>query len=276
MADQSDVEIALVGAIASALYPQDISAPSIVAATCRVYRGTPTSAALSADLAAGVVNVTVIPDASAQENTTRFPDEPRIISSAVPGLTIGVDGVTATLAGQATMGQVAGLLVDNLAVVHRIQAGDSPALVAATLGTYLRSRRLVLVNGASITMPGARAVIGRVVSDQVVQRETRRQQQRFKVSVWCPSPSLRDLVAATIDQAFSASLWLPLVDGTSGYLRAISSAVLDQSQNTNLYRRDLTYSVEYPTVITTIVPSMIFGDLLLTPADAGSVQTLLA
>ena len=276
MADQSDVEIALVDAIASTLYPQGTAAPSIFAVTCRVYRGTPTSAALSADLAAGVVNVTVFPDASAQENTTRYSDEPRVITTALPGLTIDVAGATATLAGQATMGQVAGLLVDNLAVVHRVQAGDSPTLVAATLGAYLRSRRMVLVNGASITIPDARALIGRVVSDQVVQRETRRQQQRFKVSVWCPSPSLRDLVAVTVDQAFSASLWLPLADGTSGYLRTISSAVLDQSQNTNLYRRDLTYSVEYPTVLTTVVPSMIFGDLLLSPADAGSVQTLLA
>ena len=276
MADQSDVETALVTAIAATLYPQGIGAPSILPAPCRIYRGAPTAAALAADLAAGVINATILPDAAGQENTTRYPDEPQLVSAVVPGLSIHVVGQTATLSGTATMGQVAGLLVDNLAVVHRIQAGDSPALVAATLAAYLRTRRLVLVNGTTISVPDAAAIIGRVVADQTVQRETRRQKQHFKVSFWCPSADLRDRVAVVVDQSLSASLWLPLADGTSGHLRAISSVVLDQSQNANLYRRDLIYSIEYPTVVTTTVPAMIFADLRLTPADAGSVQTLLA
>ena len=97
MADQSDVETALVTAIAATLYPQGIGAPSIVPAPCRIYRGAPTAAALAADLAASVINATILPDAAGQENTTRYPDEPQLISAAVPDLSIHVAGQTATL-----------------------------------------------------------------------------------------------------------------------------------------------------------------------------------
>ena len=276
MADQSDVETALVSAIAATLYPQGPSAPSLITAPCRIYRGAPTSAALTADLAGGVVNVTITPEASGQENTTRYPDDPQLGTPVLPALTVAVAGQTATFAGSASLGQVAGLVVDNMAVVHRTQAGDSPALVAATLASYLRTRRLALVSGATLTVPDATTLIGRVVADQVAYRETRRQRQHFKVSVWCPSADLRDRVATVVDQSLAASLWLPLADGAAGYMRATASVVLEQSQVANLYRRDLTYSIEYPTIVATTLPAMIFGDLRLTPADAGSVQTLLA
>jgi hypothetical protein len=41
------------------------------------------------------------------------------------------------------------------------------------------------------------------------------------------------------------------------------TTVFDQSQNARLYRRDLLYSVEYPTIISDTQPSMLFGDLVL-------------
>ena len=94
--------------------------------------------------------------------------------------------------------------------------------------------------------------------------------------MWCPSPALRDLVAGLIDQALSDSNWLSLSDGTAGFVRMAHSKVFDQSQNANLYRRDIIYNIEYPTTISLTLPSMIFGNLKFTPADAGSVLTLLA
>ena len=276
MADQSDVEVALVQAIAAVLYPEGISTPSAVGPQCRIFRGWPTAAALNADLLAGVVNVTVFPDGSHPHDTTRYPDELKLITQNTPTLAITAAGTAATVSGVADPGQVAGILVDNIAVVHRTQTGDTPELVAATLGAYVRTRRLVSVSGATITIPNARGVIGRVVCDQTAQRETRRQRQGFRVTMWCPSPALRDLVARLIDQALSDSNWLTLSDGTAGFVRTAHSKVFDQSQNANLYRRDIIYNIEYPTTISRTLPSMIFGNLNFAPADAGSVLTLLA
>ncbi len=276
MADQSDVEAALVTAIAAILYPQGADAPSLIGSRCRIFRGWPSTAALNADLAAEVINITIFPDGSGHQDTTRYSDEPRLVSRNVPTLIVDVAGTTVTFAGVIGAGQVAGILVDNMAVVHRVQDGETLELVAATLGAYLRTRRLVSVVGASITIPNARAVIGRVVADQTVQRETRRQRQGFRATIWCPSAALRDTVAGLIDRGLSDSNWLALPDRTSGFIRGATTKVFDQSLNANLYRRDIIFDIEYPTTITEMLPTMIFGNLNFTPADAGSVQTLLA
>ena len=276
MADQSDIETSLVSAIGQALYPLGPLAPGLMANVYRIFRGAPAATVLTADLAAGIVNVTVAPDPALHADVTRYLDEPQIISNNAPTLGITIAGTTATVVGTPAVGQVAGLLIDNFAVVHRLQQGDTADLIAATLGTYARTRTFVIVQGARVSIPNARSLTGRVVSDRSVQREVRRQQQGFRVTLWCPSPLLRDAVGAAVDQALTNSNWLPLADGTLAYLRAHGSTVFDQSQNANLYRRDLLYAVEYATTVTATLPSMIFGDLIFAPTDTGSVKSLLA
>ena len=279
MADQSDVETVLATLVGAVVYPQGIVAPSILGVTCRIYRGWPNSAALDADLAAGRVNITVFPDARHQQNTTRWANEDAVTQAIVPTLTIATAMVggasTATIGGTAGLGQLAGLLVDNLAVVHRTAAGDTPEVVAATLASYLRTQRIAVLAGATITIPGTHLVVGRVVADQYVQKQTRRQRQNFRISCWCPNPATRDVVAAAVDAALAAQDFITLPDGTFGRLRFVSSTVFDQSQDASLYRRDLLYGVDYATTQTIVLPSMIFGDAELSPNGASAVQSLL-
>ena len=276
MADQSDIETSLVAAIGQALYPQGPTAPGVMGNVYRIFRGTPAATVLTTDLAAGIINVTVVPDPTLHADVTRYLDDPQIFNAPAPTLGVAVAGTTATVTGTPATGQVAGLLIDNFAVVHRLQQGDTVELIAATLGTYARTRTFVVVQGARISIPNAHSLIGRVVRDRSIQREIRRQQQGFRVTLWCPSPSARDAVGAAVDQTLTNSNWLPLADGTLAYLRAHGSNVFDQSQNANLYRRDLVYAIEYATTVTSILPSMIFGDLVFSPTDTGSVKSLLA
>ena len=70
-------------------------------------------------------------------------------------------------------------------------------------------------------------------------------------------------MATAVDQALSTQRFIALPDGTSGRLTYAGNTVFDQSQNARLYRRDLTYNVEYPTILSTTLPAMLFGDLLL-------------
>ena len=279
MADQSDVETALTTLVGSVIYPQGTSSPSILGVTCRIYRGWPNTAALDADLATGNVNITVFPNARHQQNTTRWTEEYGVTQPMTPTLTITTamtDAVsTATIGGTADLGQIAGLLVDDVAVVHRTAAGDTPELVAALLATYLRTQRVATVAGATITVPGAHLIVGRVVADQQVLQEIRRQRQGFLVSCWCPDPAMRDTAGSAIDVALAAQNFITLPDGTSGRLRFVSSTVFDQSEDASLYRRDLLYDVDYGTTQVTTVPSMIFGDAVFTPAGAGIVKSLL-
>jgi len=98
--------------------------------------------------------------------------------------------------------------------------------------------------------------------------------QGFRLSCWCPTPALRDQTAILIDQALSTQTFLTLADTSQARLREVDTLVFDQSQNANLYRRDLLVAVEYPTTITTTLPAVIFGNSLLL-SDGVQSQSLL-
>ena len=60
MADQADVETALAALVANALYPNGTSATSAIGNMCRIYRGFPAAPSLDVDLAAGVLNISIV------------------------------------------------------------------------------------------------------------------------------------------------------------------------------------------------------------------------
>jgi len=274
MADLSDVETTLAALVETLVYPAGTNAPSINDALIRVYRGWPNQSALNADLAAGTINITLFPDARAARISTRYLDPPIALAPVIPTLGVSMSGQTATFTGSAGLGQLAGLLIDNTAFVHRTQSGDTPEAVAAALAAYVRTQRIAQLNGASLTIPGAGSIIGRVVADQQARVETRRQHQTIRLSCWCPTPATRDLIAAAIDQGLSQRLFLTLPDGSSARLREAGTLVFDQSQNANLYRRDLLLDVEYATTITETLPALIFGNSQISPNGASSTSLL--
>jgi hypothetical protein len=266
MADQSDVENALVSLIANALYPNGTDAPSVAGPDCRIYRGWPNSAALDRDLAAGKINVTVFPGSGAGRTTTRYAEQ-WVGPPAPPSLTVAVAGTSVTFGGSGKIGQIAGILVDGKGYAYRTRTGDTPELVAANLAAMARDNSIVRLSQGTLTIAGAGSVLGRVVADAPVQQEVRRQEQDFRATCWCPTPASRDSVATAIDQALSSIRFLALPDGTQGRLLYSGTTVFDQSQNASLYRRDLMYSVEYATILSASQPAMLFGNLVLNAAS---------
>ena len=276
MADQSDVETALAGIAGGALYPGGIEAGCVVPrAICRIYRGWPTRVALDADLAAGRVNVSVGAVAGSAKLTTRYPDHWKVASPVAPALSASVAGVVATFAGTAAVGQLAALLVDGRAAVHRTVAGDTPASVAAALAAELAQVGIAAsANGAAVACAGAYSVVARVTADQTATRETRRQQQHFVVTCWCADPAMRDAIGSALDAALSAIDFVGLPDGSSGRLLFVASAVSDRWEDATLYRRELTYSVEYATTITQVQPCLIVGGTEMAP-DGTTIANVL-
>lgn len=262
MADQSDVESALVTAATAALYPDGTGGASVPGPDCRIYRGWPNSTALNADLADGKINVTVFPGGNTARTTTRY-SETWMGAPAQPRLTVSVNDASVTFGGMADVGQVAGILVDGVRYAYRIRSGDTPELVAATLASMIRGRSIVQLSDSTLTIAGARDLVARVVADAPVQQEVRRQEQDFRITCWCPTPAIRDVTAATIDRAISGIRFLPLADGATARLTYAGTMVFDQSQNARLYRRDINYLVEYPTIISSNNPAMLFGNVVL-------------
>lgn len=266
MADQSDVEAALLALISSAIYPAGPSSGSTVSVDCRIYRGWPNSSALDSDLRAGLANVTVFPTPDSGQVTTRHLPIWQATPAAVT-LMASVSGNTVTISGTPSAGQVAGLLVDQRAYAYAVQATDTPASVAANLASQARPAIIVQQSGATITIPGAYSLKARVVAQAQATSQIRRQRHDLRVTCWCPSPNARDAIATAIDQAFALVRFIPLPDGTEAHLTYRGTTVLDQSQDALLYRRDLVYSLEYPTIVTQAQPAMLWGQLGLGAAE---------
>ena len=259
MPDQSDVAASLAAAATDALYPNGPAFPSALGVLCRVFRGFPTGSALEADLAAGRVDISVMPVDGSYRNTTRY--MPTFLNTPVtPTLTVATAGNTVVFAGVADPGQLAGVLVDGRSYVYRTTAADSPATVAANLAVMVRADRPATLSGQSVYFPGAFRVVGRTVADTPDTTELRRQTEEFRVSVWAPSAALRDAAGALLDATLAAVPFLDVAD-TACRLLAGGSATSDKSQSAGLYRRDLLFSVEYPTTAITSRPAMLFGTL---------------
>ena len=258
MADSSDCENSLVNAIASVLYPTGTSGSPLVA-PARVYRGWPSNETLDADLQAGTLNVTVYPRRGMMRNTTRYQQQDAVITSApTPTFTVSVSGATVTFGGTAGAGQVVGIQVGRTIYAYRCVAGDTPATVAAFLGGLVSGATIA---GPAVTLPTNTTVIARVAADVSSITEVRRQEMHFMVSFWSGTPAQRDAAASAVDAALANTPWIALADGTSGRLIWAGGDTTDRSENSNAYRRDLFYSIEFPTTLAALLPLMLFGGI---------------
>jgi len=273
MADQSDVETALVSVIANALYPDGMAAASAVGSVCRVYRGFPSSPTLGPDLAAGILHVTV-DGGAAVKNVTRYPRRWEVVAPVPATLSVSAGPQRASFAGICAVGQLAGIAVNGAIFPYAVQANDSPATVASNLAALLRaSGWLVDYAGTTITVPNAQSFTARVVNGAQALQEIKRQIQDFDISLWCPSPALRDAAAALIDEAVANIQFLALADGSSARVIYAGTETEDGSANATLYKRVLRYSAEYPTTIAQLEPAMLFGVENLS-ANAAFVESL--
>lgn len=261
MAGLSDVETALTRLAMQAAYPNGSSSASITGHDCRVYRGWPLPASLNNDLRNGTVNITVFPDEQAGRVTAFFLDNTTQVSSSRSLLSPAVEGTSVTFDGTAQSGQLAGLLVDGKAYPYVIAAGDSAASVAANLTSMVGIDQITTLTGATIDIPGAAHVIARVVVQNQYQQQVRRQERLFHIACWCPSPAARDQMAIAIDQVIAPLKFLSFPEGTCGRILYHGTTITDRDEDAFLYRRDLIYQVEYPTITISPIGEMLFGDL---------------
>ena len=80
-----------------------------------------------------------------------------------------------------------------------------------------------------------------------VRKEIRRQERSIQVSVWSSDPAQRDTLGIVVDAFFAINPRLTASTGEVFYVRYKSEAQVDEHQKTNIYRRDLILSAEYPT-----------------------------
>ncbi len=272
MADLSDIEAALAAMANAAVYPGGPSTPSALpgGAAARIYRGWPDAAALDADIAAGTVNVSVFSLPGHSRTTTRYPREWRFIGRAAPTLTVTTSGATATFAGTGGSGQLAGIRANGAA--YAVQAPAAAADVASALAAVVPG---AVASGPTVTVPAAADFLARVEAPATVQRELRRQVQGVRLTVWASTPAMRDAATALVDASFVPIDFLPLPDGTEAWVRYGGTAVDDVPTKDSLWKRTLSFLVEYASVQTAQAPCVLFG-VTNVSADQAVFETLVS
>lgn len=162
MATLADVENAIVGIVAGALFPGTTYKPLSYAAsvlgglTIKVYRGWPDADRLNKDLAAGTAHVSVFPDNITRLMTRFLTDWEPSATVAAPSLTVAVVGNVVTFGGAATPGQAAGIALGDAPYLatwtYRPMAGDTPAKVAAAFAAMIPG---ATASGAVLTIDEA-------------------------------------------------------------------------------------------------------------------------
>jgi len=269
MADLSDVEIALGLGIQNALYPNGESNPSAVGLDTVIMRGWPSETqvnnAVSATPATALVSVVVkrgVNRLVSHFNGGWIP----LPSNPSPTLTVAVADDVATFGGDfsglplnlaitagnrfAQFSINADGTTGNFTIDDMLTSQIFPAtgLLGNLLATIVSLFPGASVSGDAVTIPNLSSV--RIGTTGQAVREVRRQAQQFQVTVWAPTPLARDAIGKAIDTYFATSLRLAYSDGTGGKIDYVGSGDADTQQNANVLKRDLVYSIEYPTVET--------------------------
>jgi hypothetical protein len=274
MADLSDVSAALVGLIGATLYPNGASQPSVVNTGVKIFAGWPIPEQLDSDLAAGLANVSVYPRPE-NRNTTRYMNDWQSVSLNTASLTLSIAGQTVTVAGTvpgASNPHNLVVFVNGSPYVYPVQPTDTLSSIAAALAALIvASVAGTSSTGAVITVPApAQINAARVGITGVSANEIRRQEQLYQIGVWSPTPGARDKIAIAIDLALAALPRFTLADDSVCRLIWKSSLQSDKFEKQNLYRRDLFYTAEFPTIQTETETQITQTKLNVQAAPAGT------
>lgn len=252
MADLSDVESALVSNITATVYPTGSSNPSILGVQVAIARGWPLAADIDRDLGAGKCIVSVYSQPNVERNTTRYPKDDQVLTAPVHTLTAAVNGNKITIGGTVTVPQNVIVLIGTALVFpYQVQSTDTLDVIATGLATLIAvSFPGTSASGPDITIAGSPGAIqARVASAAMIWTEQRRQERGIQIVCWCPTPALRDTLAAAIDLALAQIDFLTLTDSSAARIRYERTIETDSGEKVQIFRRDLFYTVEYPTTV---------------------------
>ena len=265
MADISDVENALVSLIEQIAYPSGTANPSVLLdqnsnpVKVQIYRGWPIPAQLDADMLAGnIVDVSIFPTA-VERNTTRYGSDYETQSFPAATLTLVAGTTTLTVGGTISQPQNVAAIVNGIGYSYGVQANDTLTSIATGLAALINEDTACTSSGPVITIPTANELIPRIGVVGIAYKEVKRQTRNVMISFWCPNPALRDAAGKLFDPALASIEFLTLTDSTACRFIYANSPITDQPEKETVYRRDLVYSVEYPTTVAIAAPTVTIG-----------------
>ena len=137
-------------------------------------------------------------------------------------------------------------IVDNIGYAYPLKDTDTLNDIATGLEALIPNA--VAVDNV-VTVPGAYSVIVRISVCGMVAYESKRQEKLYYVTVWANTPELRETVGSAIDVSLGDIERADLPDGSAAAITYKGSQEDDHLQKSIIYRRDLIYTIEYPTLV---------------------------
>jgi hypothetical protein len=248
VADQLDVEQALVGLLTGVIYPTGTGVPPAQGVPAQVFPGWPTPARLDALMSAGTACVWVYARPEVKE-LTRYPMvwQNGVITPAT--LTATVSGNTVTIGG-AMPSPISPhnifVLLLGQAFGYPVQPGDTPSTIASALAALIAAAFPGTTStGPVITVDSGGILTARVGTVGTTIEEVGRFEQAFQIVIATNTPASRIALAAAVLPVLMATNFLTMPDGSAARLRVGAPVDVDIVQKASIYRRDIRVSVEY-------------------------------
>jgi len=155
--------------------------------------------------------------------------------------------------------------IDDLAHPATVYAGwPTQQNLAEVVAKGIRSQVSVYaLPGERNTTRFPRDPVPRPGSSEIVSL-LRQQEKSFMVTVWAPAPDVREALAEAIDSRLGTMDWLPLPD-FPGRIRYQSTYEEEPQDRLQVFRRSLTYSVEWATTAVTPATKIVANRFTLEP-----------
>jgi hypothetical protein len=251
MADPSEILNVIAAQVAAIVYPNGTGSPSVTGTVVSVYAGWPVHSVLDTDIQAGITHISVYPMEGEQKIPTALGRPYRAVDCGDPSVIATVSGTAVTLSGTVSTPQNLYFLVDGSGYHYSVQSGDTLTSIATAITTLIPNASNV---EEVISLPQATQIVARVGGVGTEARELRRQAKEYRITVWAPTTLLRDTLGGALDEGLSINSSLQLLDNLPAFMIYARSMY---SQNTQIYRRDMVFSVNYATSQTLSAPQVV-------------------
>ncbi|MBS1088455.1 hypothetical protein [Gluconobacter wancherniae] len=264
MADASSVGQALAYVCAGIIYPNGLNAASLTGRQTVVRRGwlLPSDLFTAQNIRNGIDFVTV----TLSSHDSRVCAEPlgrpwRTGEQIGATVSVGVEGggvrvvLPSGVAATGVIGIWNSAVGISSCVAYAARQDDNASKIAAGLADVFPG---AVVDGSLIRVPGIQ-LNGRVVGYGQSYRITRRQGQRYRVSIWTADATVREALGGQLDAALAELSWLATPDGGQAQIMFCGVEDVDTMQNQALYRRDYLYELIFDAIQTQWSPGMLSG-----------------
>ena len=242
MADVSEVSEFIAQRVAASLYPDGESETSLAGVPVKIYPGWPVPDVLQRDIEADAAHVTVWALPGERKVSTGLGRPFRTVAKGKPSLQVNVNDSIITLSGEVTADTNVQIALGSKAYRFHFPAGSELNRVRERLSEVLP--RASSVPG-HIEVLSAGRITASVTTAGTVVRELRRQLKEFQVTVWAPTPVLRNRIGTLVDVTLSEQHHIDLSDHVPAQMLYARQSESDAGGNFHVYRRDLIFSVNF-------------------------------